>query len=1060
MLSNNIEMKRKLNRNKSRKIRILTKKQKEIRQRARLFAELPQVDAPPTRQREHFDTLFIKAKETKNKKFDLLKVDFQFKNPSSDINVVKNQIQSFLDKKFGTVKGRRINIMLGFDEISNKYRTGEFVANASSDISFKLDEPLSRWEFQQAGYEEKKRYKATSAQVFITMNGGGCFDNTVFISGFSTAKLMNKLFTPLNKKDNNCAIYCLLYFSLSKDTPTGRVGKIKEIKNDFEQCKQIRQKLFNHNELIVTGDLFILGNHFETNIQVYSLVDNKIQSVYEFNQDYKRTCNLLLHNNHYFLITNPTLMDYEKCTTCNHFFADLKSHFADCNRCKKCGQNYTTKEGHSKEQCEFHKNNFIKSGEKAFGITKVDKELKCLTNIIYCDFETLVGNNNDLQVYASALAVDDSPVTIYKGKDSLTNFMNQILKLKKNKKYSLVFYNGSRFDLYFVYKWLVENKIAVEDLIFSDGAYKKFKFGNITTFDLNLHIPGSLKNNCKAFGVDTSKCKGDFDHKLMIDWSCVDKYEHQWRPYLELDIVSLREMYKKYATSVFTDFNLNCIDYMTLSSLAFKYWRTTIDEKVHLLPYNEDKWMRKSIYGGRCYPIKRYFVSSQYEDAKEGKIKYEDINDYLADADVVSLYPTAMAKTDKDKTFLKDHNIGEYPVGDYTVDENQLRLDFIKNELNKGVFKKPYFVIEADIIPNKELVNAVLPRRDETGNLHWDLFDIKRGVYNSVDIRRALLMGYKVEKIYRCLYWEKSKRIFEQYINLVFEMKKKAQKDTPQYTVAKLMMNALYGKMLQAPVVEKNKVISELSELNKLREENQIMSYHFIDDEHLFVSYEPFELDEEVNKPSYLGSFILGYSRGVMDKYINAIDGYKNIETTFFRTDTDSLIIHSRELEKVKPYLGKQLGELDFDINGKILRFSELNPKTYICDYITPQGEMKSHIRAKGIGKSEQEHLTFEDFERMLFNSKQDDEMLELKDSYGNKRGIMTKENDKIKVSLTDKLKRVSFNVNSKQQNKGWSFSQIVSIDFERTLNKTKWMKRNEIPNHPNLASYPIGYSK
>lgn len=79
-------------------------------------------------------------------------------------------------------------------------------------------------------------------------------------------------------------------------------------------------------------------------------------------------------------------------------------------------------------------------------------------------------------------------------------------------------------------------------------------------------------------------------------------------------------------------------------------------------------------------------------------------------------------------------------------------------------------------------------------------------------------------------------------------------------------------------------------------------------------------------------------------------------------------------------------------------------------------------------------------------------------DNFGNEKGKLTKIHDQIIIDIDDKLKKIGKVPNNNQTEKGYKFSSIISETFQRTLNKTKWMKRDLIPNHPNLASLPIGY--
>jgi hypothetical protein len=87
------------------------------------------------------------------------------------------------------------------------------------------------------------------------------------------------------------------------------------------------------------------------------------------------------------------------------------------------------------------------------------------------------------------------------------------------------------------------------------------------------------------------------------------------------------------------------------------------------------------------------------------------------------------------------------------------------------------------------------------GGIKWDLQDII-GVYNSIDINNALDQGYKI-KIIEGYYREESEYVFDNYINFLYQFKKDSKKGTAQYTLAKLMMNGLYGKTIQRPILER-----------------------------------------------------------------------------------------------------------------------------------------------------------------------------------------------------------------------------------------------------------------
>jgi len=209
-----------------------------------------------------------------------------------------------------------------------------------------------------------------------------------------------------------------------------------------------------------------------------------------------------------------------------------------------------------------------------------------------------------------------------------------------------------------------------------------------------------------------------------------------------------------------------------------------------------------------------------------------------------------------------------------------------------------------------------------------------------------------------------------------------------------------------------------------------------------------------------------------MDHYIDTIDGYINPETTFYRTDTDSIIIGNEQEEILKPWLlpclmeGKteeerkqmkinSLGLMDYDIKGKITQFREVCPKVYCCKYVEPDNSYGCHVRAKGFSKSAQKELTLKHYDAMLGISSCD-EIIHL-DSM-NCSGKITVKGQKVRLDLDDKLKKIGLNrCNRSQERKGMQNMTIHSIGFHRTLNQNKWTKRRHIEGHPNMLSVAWG---
>ena len=326
---------------------------------------------------------------------------------------------------------------------------------------------------------------------------------------------------------------------------------------------------------------------------------------------------------------------------------------------------------------------------------------------------------------------------------------------------------------------------------------------------------------------------------------------------------------------------------------------------------------------------------------------------------------------------------------------------------------------------NKNLAHAVLPRRDLSNNssndcsggmLKWDLID-SSGVYSSVDIENALKFGYEIEVI-DGYYWEHKDFIFRDYINELFQDKKNAKKGTPQYELAKLFMNSLYGKLLQRPIFEEMRVINKNCDFWKFFSTHRITEINYIGDK-MYVkgcSLDEEKLEKNITKPRQLGSFVLAYSRRIMLEYMEKSNPYfnssnveKRIENDIYYTDTDSLQVHIKNgLELTKT---GELGEIDDDLKGgKIIRGIWISPKLYALEYVMPDNSVHYHLRAKGISNDK---MSFDKYIQML-------------------------KGEELEIVKDFQMKKIHLKRNSKQQDIA-NFSILHQTDLSKKLNRVPW---------------------
>lgn len=79
------------------------------------------------------------------------------------------------------------------------------------------------------------------------------------------------------------------------------------------------------------------------------------------------------------------------------------------------------------------------------------------------------------------------------------------------------------------------------------------------------------------------------------------------------------------------------------------------------------------------------------------------------------------------------------------------------------------------------------------------------GLYFSEEINNAIRFGYKF-KVLRGYLFNKN-YIFKDYVEFLYELKVNSTKASPDYIIAKLLLNTLYGRFGMNPNCEKHLII-------------------------------------------------------------------------------------------------------------------------------------------------------------------------------------------------------------------------------------------------------------
>lgn len=601
------------------------------------------------------------------------------------------------------------------------------------------------------------------------------------------------------------------------------------------------------------------------------------------------------------------------------------------SRCEECGRRYYDRHKCSEKRKAFFaaKIKYLPPGEKRprFVLPSKKKEEEEYEHIIHFDLETMPGPDKVHRAYSVGYVIG-AEYREKVGSDCMREFIadiEEVTSQEEGGKWFLNAYNGSRFDFFPLLRELLDQGKHPQFTL-QGGAIIILEWGNIKCFDLLKHCAGDLKTNLKNAGCVTQK--GEVDHDEIARYGSYEAIPKELKDkisqYLRADVMGLKELYEKLNHVVAKEDGVNLTSAISTSQLTYECWTKEAAKKhvIQLPMLEQEPAFRAAVLGARCYKTSHGYTSKDYEDYRAGRVKFDEIKDYQCFIDVVSLYPASMA-----------HN--EYPVGKCLRAPPEV-LELV------GEGTMPIGIYLIDYIANKKLLHAPCGYRDpKTKSLSWDLLD-RQGVWRtSVDIENMRTRGYTVVA-HDGWYWEKTAPIFRGYIERLFKAKAEAEKDTPEYTVAKLKMNGLYGKMIQRPILEKTEVVTNNAEYWKFWGKNQITDLTELGDDWL-VSGIPRAADDKercVTKPTHLGAFILAYSRRIMLEYMEEANPEGIVEDDWGYMDTDSLELPSRCAARIKRYNGGTLGDIDDDLGrgAKVLKSTNIAPKLYEKWFALPPG--------------------------------------------------------------------------------------------------------------------------
>lgn len=467
--------------------------------------------------------------------------------------------------------------------------------------------------------------------------------------------------------------------------------------------------------------------------------------------------------------------------------------------------------------------------------------------------------------------------------DSFINYCSLI-----NESSSFYFHN-LKFDGEFIIHYLLthgfvhvnEKKLGVNQFstIISDlnvfyCIKVKFKEEVIISFFDSLKLLNfSVEEVTKAFNLSIKKLEIDYKAKREKGHKITDEEKEYLKHDVMIMSLALEKMFEMKITR------------MTIASNAMNFFKDTISKKRFeewFKPPLYDKDLRQAYKGGFTYLNEIY----RGKEVKEGIV-----------LDVNSLYPSVMYYSPM------PYGEGIYFDGKYVPDK--LYNLYIQNITCQFRIKKdmiPTIQIKNNLsfVPteylsssNGESINLTLTNVDLKLFLeHYDIYDVS---YN---------WGWK---------YKSSTKIFKSYIDYWNELKVKATKEgnKPLRTIAKLMLNSLYGKFAASP--EGRSKIPYL--------DNNIVKYKLSELEERTAYYLPISI------------FITSWAR---DKTIRSA---QEVYHRFIYADTDSLHLEGTDIPENLLLSDTELGK--WKIESTFKRGKYLRQKCYIEDVVTPVDEIE-----------------------------------------------------------------------------------------------------------------------
>jgi hypothetical protein len=315
----------------------------------------------------------------------------------------------------------------------------------------------------------------------------------------------------------------------------------------------------------------------------------------------------------------------------------------------------------------------------------------------------------------------------------------------------------------------------------------------------------------------------------------------------------------------------------------------------------------------------------------------------------------------------------------------QREIDNYANSMHSLAYKHNTMggIVHCSVTPPKDLVTELLPYKKD-GKLVWTLDKHENTSLVIDELLHAIVYGYRVKKneIYAFNIWTRRVAIFKIFVDIMFDRKANALTEAGKQ-IAKRLLNSCYGKTIQQIITEVVEIIShewlanyDLKDLKDVipvvaqprkrtkrsvhnlpteetREYLDVLGDRVVESEVLAWVMTKENKKARSTKPINLGLQVTAFARMIMNCLLYNMNALNDMFRQMMYTDTDSLIMHAREVRALTTlsnmFIGKLLGQLSDELKGGlIVKVLAVSPKFYNLVFLSTTGKLLQKIRCKG----------------------------------------------------------------------------------------------------------------